>query len=66
MRWNVVIGGQLFSKSFRGLTSYAPTFLGREGLLVAIILFSAPFIVMYIFNIILPFWDKVEVKAEES
>ena len=66
MRWNVIIGGQLFSKSLRGLTSYAPTFLGREGLLVAIILFSAPFIVMYIFNLILPFWDKVEVKAEES
>ncbi len=65
MRWNVIIGGQLFSKSLRGLTSYAPTFLGREGLLVAIILFSAPFIVMYIFNLILPYWDKVEVKAEE-
>jgi hypothetical protein len=66
MRWNVIIGGQLFSKSLRGLTSYAPTFLGREGLLVAIILFSAPFIVMYIFNLILPYWDKVEVKAEKS
>jgi Ni/Fe-hydrogenase subunit HybB-like protein len=66
MRWNVIIGGQLFSKSLRGLTSYAPTFLGREGLLVAIVLFSAPFIVMYIFNLILPFWDKVEVKAEDA
>jgi Ni/Fe-hydrogenase subunit HybB-like protein len=66
MRWNVIIGGQLFSKSFRGLTSYTPSFLGREGLLVAIVLFSAPFIVMYIFNLILPFWDKVEVKAEDA
>ena len=58
MRWNVVIGGQLFSKSMRGLTSYTPTILGREGLLIGIILFSMPFIVMYVFNLLIPFWQK--------
>ena len=63
MRWNVVVGGQLFSKSLRGLTSYAPTFLGREGILVALILFSMPFVVMYIFNLILPLF---ETKGEEA
>ena len=33
MRWNVVIGGQLFSKSFLGYTSYKMAFATREGLL---------------------------------
>ena len=33
MRWNVVIGGQLFSKSFLGYTTYKMDFVTREGLL---------------------------------
>ncbi|MDP1992362.1 MAG: NrfD/PsrC family molybdoenzyme membrane anchor subunit, partial [Syntrophales bacterium] len=37
-RWNVVIGGQLFSKSFRGLTTYKMELMGIEGLLVALTL----------------------------
>jgi hypothetical protein len=32
MRWNVVIGGQLFSKSFLGYTTYKMAFATREGL----------------------------------
>ena len=36
MRWNVVIGGQLFSKSFLGYTTYKMALVTREGLLVAI------------------------------
>ena len=31
MRWNVVIGGQLFSKSFLGYTTYKMGFATREG-----------------------------------
>jgi Ni/Fe-hydrogenase subunit HybB-like protein len=58
MRWNVVIGGQLFSKSLRGFTSYFPHFFGWEGLLVALILFALPFVTMYIANIIVPYWEK--------
>jgi Ni/Fe-hydrogenase subunit HybB-like protein len=63
MRWNVVVGGQLFSKSMRGLTSYMPTVLGREGILVAVVLFSMPFVVMYVFNLILPLFED---KGEEA
>ena len=33
MRWNVVIGGQLFSKSFLGYTTYKMDLVTREGLL---------------------------------
>jgi hypothetical protein len=42
MRWNVVIGGQLFSKSFLGYTSYKVQMATREGLLSAIVLMLLP------------------------
>ena len=42
MRWNVVIGGQLFSKSFLGYTTYKLDFVTREGLLPAIALLLLP------------------------
>ena len=35
-RWNVVIGGQLFSKSLRGLTVYKVEIGGAEGVLVGL------------------------------
>src|SRR5262249_46843447 len=38
MRWNVVIGGQLFSKSFLGYTTYEMQLGTREALLPAIVL----------------------------
>ena len=34
MRWNVVMGGQLFSKSLRGVMSYKLEFAGQEGWLM--------------------------------
>ncbi|MFQ5584389.1 MAG: NrfD/PsrC family molybdoenzyme membrane anchor subunit [Calditrichia bacterium] len=60
-RWNVVIGGQLFSKSFSGLTAYKMTFLGFEGLLMSIGLLLLPFFVLYFLFKILPPWDEVSV-----
>ena len=59
-RWNVVIGGQLFSKSFRGLTVYKMTFFGLEGLLVSIGLLILPFIILYILFYYLPPWEYSE------
>jgi Ni/Fe-hydrogenase subunit HybB-like protein len=47
MRWNVVIGGQLFSKSFLGYTTYKMEFATREGLLVAILLLILPFVILW-------------------
>jgi predicted membrane protein len=46
MRWNVVIGGQLFSKSFLGYTTYKVAFATREGLVVSIALLIAPFVLL--------------------
>jgi Ni/Fe-hydrogenase subunit HybB-like protein len=46
MRWNVVIGGQLFSKSLRGFTVYKLELAGHEGLLVSLVLMILPFIIL--------------------
>jgi predicted membrane protein len=46
MRWNVVIGGQLFSKSLRGFMSYKLEFAGSEGWLLSLGLLVLPFIVL--------------------
>ncbi|NQV14899.1 polysulfide reductase NrfD [bacterium] len=53
-RWNVVVGGQLFSKSFMGLTTYKMTFFGLEGLLISITLLIMPFFILWILMKILP------------
>ncbi|HVP68382.1 MAG TPA: NrfD/PsrC family molybdoenzyme membrane anchor subunit [Anaeromyxobacteraceae bacterium] len=54
MRWNIVIGGQLLSKSLRGLRSpYEPEMFGREGVLMAIALMIAPFVILWAFDRIL-------------
>jgi Ni/Fe-hydrogenase subunit HybB-like protein len=60
MRWNVVIGGQLFSKSFLGFTTYKMGFATREGLLTAIILMLLPFIILWILVKLLPPWTDAE------
>lgn len=57
-RWNVVVGGQLFSKSFRGLTVYKMSFFGLEGLLLSIVLLLLPFLIMFILFKILPPWEE--------
>jgi predicted membrane protein len=63
MRWNVVIGGQLFSKSFLGYTSYKMGFATREGLLPAIVLTLLPLAILYGLVKLLPPWPKREAAA---
>jgi hypothetical protein len=58
MRWNVVIGGQLFSKSFLGYTTYKMGFVAREGLLTAIILTILPFVILWVLVNLLPPWPE--------
>ncbi|HET9307435.1 MAG TPA: NrfD/PsrC family molybdoenzyme membrane anchor subunit [Candidatus Sulfotelmatobacter sp.] len=60
MRWNVVIGGQLFSKSFLGYTTYKMGFATREGLLTAIILMLLPFGILWVLVKLLPPWLDAE------
>lgn len=56
MRWNVIIGGQLLSKSLRGFTSYTPTLLGIEGILVAAVLLALPLGILLVVLRIFPPW----------
>jgi Ni/Fe-hydrogenase subunit HybB-like protein len=60
MRWNVVIGGQLFSKSFLGYTSYKMEWATREGLLPAILLMILPFAILWVLIRLLPPWGHDE------
>src|SRR3954447_1774873 len=63
MRWNVVIGGQLFSKSFLGYTTYKMGFATKEGLLPAIILMLLPFLILWVLVKLLPPWQEKEELA---
>jgi predicted membrane protein len=54
MRWNVVIGGQLFSKSFLGYTTYKMGFATREGLLPAILVMILPIGILWVLLRLLP------------
>jgi Ni/Fe-hydrogenase subunit HybB-like protein len=63
-RWNVVMGGQLFSKSFRGLTAYKITIGGLEGLLVSLAFLILPFIILYILLKVLPPWQEAHEEHE--
>ena len=60
MRWNVVIGGQLFSKSFLGYTTYKLGFATREGLLPAVVLMILPFIFLAGLFRLLPPWSEMK------
>ncbi|MGD0872109.1 MAG: NrfD/PsrC family molybdoenzyme membrane anchor subunit [Bryobacteraceae bacterium] len=57
MRWNVVIGGQLFSKSFLGYTSYKMQMASREGLVAAVLLMLLPFAIFLVLVKLLPPWQ---------
>ena len=58
MRWNVVIGGQLFSKSFLGYTTYKMALVTREGFLVALALCILPLLFLWALVRLLPPWPE--------
>lgn len=66
MRWNVVIGGQLFSKSFLGYTTYKMDFATREGLLPAILLMILPFVILAVLVKALPPWHEPEADSRPA
>jgi predicted membrane protein len=63
MRWNVVIGGQLFSKSFEGFTSFKVGLIGLDGTLMAAFWLLLPIGILTFLLWLLPPWKMVE--AEE-
>lgn len=62
MRWNVVMGGQLFSKSFYGFTDYKLFLVGTEGLLMSIAWIIIPFCILAFLLWLLPPWNRVDMK----
>ncbi|MFM8893589.1 MAG: polysulfide reductase, partial [Planctomycetia bacterium] len=66
MRWNVVVGGQSFSKSFRGFVEYPVTWWGREGLLVAAVVLAMPLLLFFGISRVLPVWPPEHEGAEAS
>jgi Ni/Fe-hydrogenase subunit HybB-like protein len=59
MRWNVVIGGQLYSKSLRGLMAYKMEITGIESLVMALALLALPFVFLTVlFWLLPPRWMK--------
>jgi Ni/Fe-hydrogenase subunit HybB-like protein len=65
-RWNVVIGGQMFSKSFRGLTTYKMEFGGLEGLLFALALLMLPVVILAILLKVLPPWKEMLAEGKDG
>ncbi len=57
MRWNVVIGGQLFSKSLLGFTTYKLEVAGREGATMALFLMALPFLILLVLTWFVPPWQ---------
>jgi len=60
MRWNVVIGGQLFSKSFSGFTSFKVGLIGLDGTLMAAFWLVLPIGILAFLLWLLPPWKMVE------
>ena len=60
MRWNVVVGGQLFSKSFRGFMKYTVPWGGREGLIAATVVLTLPLLALWAAAKLLPLWQDSE------
>ncbi len=66
MRWNVVVGGQLFSKSFYGYTSFKIGLIGTEGYLMAAVWLIVPFLILGFLLWLLPPWKKADSEPEIS
>lgn len=66
MRWNVVIGGQMISKSLSGLReTYHPTLFGKEGILSAVIILITPLIFIFVAEWLLPMFRYSEEQTKE-
>lgn len=64
MRWNVVIGGQLFSKSFAGFTSFKVGLIGLDGTLMSAFWLILPIGILAFLLWLLPPWKMVKEEEE--
>jgi Ni/Fe-hydrogenase subunit HybB-like protein len=67
MRWNVVIGGQMFSKSMRGFReTYVPGMFEKEGILAAVVIFLIPFVLLIVFDRLIPTFSRPTAPGPDS
>jgi Ni/Fe-hydrogenase subunit HybB-like protein len=67
MRWNVVIGGQMISKSLAGLReAYHPDIFGREGILTAVAIMIVPFVFIMVAEKLLPMFKFSEEQTRKA
>jgi len=65
MRWNVVIGGQMISKSLSGLReAYRPDLFGKEGILMAVGIMIVPFVFIFVAEWLLPMFRYSEQQTD--
>ena len=65
MRWNVVIGGQMISKSLTGLReAYKPELFGKEGITTAIGIMIVPFVIIFVAEWLLPMFKYSEEQTK--
>ena len=57
MRWNVVVGGQLISKSLRGFTTYTPPLIGQSSIATGSAMMILPFVILVVILYLLPPWE---------
>lgn len=60
MRWNVVIGGQLFSKSFHGFTEFKLQLIGAEGVLMGAFWLILPLGILAFLLWLFPPWKTTD------
>ncbi|MCA9064273.1 MAG: polysulfide reductase NrfD, partial [Planctomycetaceae bacterium] len=65
MRWNVVVGGQMFSKSMRGFVEYPLHVWGREGLIVGGVVLLLPLVVLFVGLKLFP-WQTAETPGDAT
>jgi Ni/Fe-hydrogenase subunit HybB-like protein len=65
MRWNVVIGGQMISKSLSGLReSYHPGMFEKEGILAGVFIMVVPFLIILAAEYLLPLFKYSEEQSK--
>lgn len=60
MRWNVVIGAQLISRTGEGFLTYTPPLIGRESILSVAAIFSMSLFLLILFTSILPWREETK------
>lgn len=66
MRFNVVIGGQMISKSDRGYVDFHFEWFAREGVVPALIILAAPFVTYWVVSRFLPIFSDDKLSSPDK